>query len=62
MKKLICKLFGHKYRYNFGWMPSKCVCERCGMRWKTIKNPEYIAGESNPIETDLHTWVEDNSN
>jgi len=29
MNKLICKAFGHKWRYNFSWMPSKCICERC---------------------------------
>lgn len=29
------------------------------MTWKTINNPEYIPGKSNPLETDLHTWVED---
>jgi hypothetical protein len=29
------------------------------MKWKTINNPEYIAGKSNPLETDIHRWVED---
>jgi len=60
MKKLICKLFGHKYSYNFVWMPSKCICKRCGMKWKTIDNPNYIPGESNPLSEDLKVWVEDN--
>jgi hypothetical protein len=59
MKKLICKVFGHKYSYNFGWMPNKCVCKRCGMKWKTIDNPDYIPNKSNPFETDLKIWVED---
>jgi hypothetical protein len=59
MKKLICKIFGHKYSYNFGWMPSKCVCKRCGMKWKSVKNPEYVPGISNPIETDIYSWEED---
>jgi hypothetical protein len=29
------------------------------MKWKTINNPEYIPGKSNPLETDMHRWVED---
>jgi hypothetical protein len=41
-------------------MPNKCKCERCDMKWKTIKNPDYIPGKSNPIETDMFSWVEDN--
>jgi hypothetical protein len=57
-KKIICKIFGHKYSYNFGWMPTKCKCERCGMKWKTVNNPEYIPGKSNILEVDLHLWVE----
>ena len=39
-------------------MPNKCVCKRCGMKWKTINNPEY-GPKSNPLETDIHIWVED---
>ena len=58
-KGLICKVFGHRYQYNFGWMPSKCVCKRCGMKWKSVPNPKYVAGVSNPFETGLYMWVED---
>lgn len=61
MKKWICKIIGHKYSYNFGWMPSKCVCKRCGMKWKAVKNPNYIPGESNPFSEDIMMWVEDKS-
>ena len=57
LKKLICKILGHKYVYNFGWMPTKCECKRCGMKWKTVNNPEYIIGKSNPLEVNLHIWV-----
>ncbi len=60
MKKLICRLFGHKYEYNFGWMPNRCVCKRCGMKWKTINNPDYIPGQSHPFFTEINIWVEDN--
>lgn len=58
MKNLICKLKGHDYSYNFGWMPTKCHCKRCGMKWKSINNPEYIPGKSNPMEIDMHIWEE----
>jgi hypothetical protein len=56
MKKIICKILGHKYQYNFGWMPNKSHCTRCGKRWKTEINPFYTG---NPIEDDMHIWVED---
>lgn len=46
MKVLICGMIGHKYSYNFGWMPTKCECKRCGAKWKTINNPEYIPGKA----------------
>lgn len=59
IKQIICKIKGHNYSYNFGWMPSKCKCTRCGMKWKTINNPEYDPVKSNPIETDMEIWVED---
>jgi len=61
LKKLICKIFGHKYQYNFGWNPSRCKCKRCGKKWKTAKNPNYIPGESNLLSEDLEIWVEDHS-
>jgi hypothetical protein len=33
MKSLICKIFGHQFRYNFTWMPSKAICKRCHKKW-----------------------------
>ena len=60
MKKWICKIIGHNYSYNFGWMPSKCKCKRCGLKWKSVKNPNYIPGESNPLSEDIFIWIEDN--
>lgn len=54
MKKLICKLLGHRFKYNFGWAPNKCYCSRCGAKWKTINNPDY---NGNPIETEMYIWV-----
>ena len=61
LKKLICKIFGHKYVYNFGWAPNRCKCSRCGTKWKTIKNPNYIPGKTSPLSEDLEIWVEDHS-
>jgi hypothetical protein len=61
LKKLICKIFGHRYEYNFISYPSRCKCKRCGVKWKTAKNPNYIPGESNPLSEDLEIWVEDHS-
>jgi hypothetical protein len=29
MKKILCKLFGHQYRYNLQTLPNKCICARC---------------------------------
>ena len=48
-----------EYSYNFGWMPNKCVCKRCGMKWKTINNPNYDFRTSNPLSEDMHIWLED---
>ena len=59
LKKLICKIFGHKYVYNFGWAPNRARCSRCGLSWKTIKNKNYIPGITSPIDEPLEVWVED---
>ncbi len=29
IKKIICYIFGHKWIYNFSWMPSRAICSRC---------------------------------
>lgn len=55
MKKLICKIIGHKYKYNFVSFPSKCSCTRCGDKWKTINNPEYVGDLKEPI----FIWIKD---
>jgi hypothetical protein len=59
MNKLICKIFGHKYVYNFGWAPNRCKCSRCGMSWKTINNPNYIPNKTSPFEEPIEIWIED---
>ena len=63
--KLLCNLFGHRWRYNFGWMPSKRKCQRC-LRYEEmslqkgkcpIKEPdEYMLwkkAEYDPKKTEL---------
>jgi hypothetical protein len=29
MKKILCKIFGHVFLYNFSRMPNKRICKRC---------------------------------
>jgi len=38
MKKLICRILGHKFKYNGASLITKCHCERCGMKWKVKFN------------------------
>lgn len=30
--KLICKIFGHKWKYNFPSLPNKAICSRCKIK------------------------------
>jgi len=53
---MICKIIGHNYQTNFGWMPSKMKCKRCGKKWKSILNPDY---NGNPLQSDIYIWIED---
>lgn len=55
MKNLVCKIIGHKYKYNFVSFPSKCSCTRCGDKWKTINNSDYVGDLKEPI----FIWVKD---
>ncbi len=57
MKNIICKILGHKYKYNFVTFPSKCTCKRCGTKWKTIKNPNY--DRTNLFKEDIYIWIKD---
>lgn len=54
MKKLLCMILGHKYVYNFAWMPNKANCTRCGTKWKTEINPKY----NSPMDS-MYIWIED---
>lgn len=35
--KFLCKLFGHKWRYNFPSMPNKRICKRCYEKEETYE-------------------------
>lgn len=56
MKKLICKILGHNYKYNSKTYPTKCNCTRCEKKWITIKNPEYNG--KNLLEQPIFIWIE----
>jgi len=47
-----CWLLGHKWDYNFVWMPSKRMCKRCDKKEKQVINQPH----GHP--KDLHKWVD----
>ena len=57
IKRIICAFIGHNYSYNFGWMPTKCNCKRCGAKWKVVSNPEYNG--KNLMEEPIYIWEKD---
>ncbi len=64
MKKILCKIFGHKFRYNFGWMPSKAICKRCHKKWVATgslmdewKEVDKFENESRTDEEIIRKWV-----
>ncbi len=65
MKKLLCRLLGHKCLFNFKSMPSKCICKRCKQKfkmdyanifsdWEEIKS---FGGEYRSDEELIKDWV-----
>lgn len=34
MKKMICKIFGCNFLYNFRDIPDKCICKRCSSKFE----------------------------
>ena len=47
-----CWFLGHKWDYNFVWMPSKRTCKRCRKKQKMVENKPH----GHP--KDLHKWVD----
>jgi len=57
-EKIICKIFGHKWRYNFPSLPSCCICKRCyrkkqvdlkTLKWHSISTLKPITGTDKEI-------------
>jgi len=42
-KKIICKIFGCKWKYNFKSLPNKAICNRCNS--KSILNLHTLEWE-----------------
>lgn len=57
IEKWACGLLGHKWRYNFKWMPNKAICERCRIKAKT---GDLLIDKWMPVETfDNETRTDD---
>ena len=50
--KLICRLFGHKWKYNFTLIPNKRICKRCGEK----EIGKFNINFHNPLNDDLFIW------
>ena len=52
-KDFLCTIFGHRMRYNFPTLPSKCICKRCGTKW-VMRNGDWwvTTGFSSDLGTD----------
>jgi len=51
---LCCCIFGHKWEYNFIWMPNKRTCTRCKYKEKGILK----TGVFHPFKDDPMIWEE----
>lgn len=66
MKKILCKLFGHKFLYNFKSIPNKMICERCRVKYKlNLKTLEWerVDGFDTQLGTDdelIRRWIKNN--
>jgi len=56
MKKLLCKLFGHRWRYNFPFQANKAICARCHKRMKLVFKDVEACG--NGIYIHPYGWEE----
>ena len=63
INKIKCKLFGHKWRYNFKSLPNKAICKRCCYKSKlNIHNLEWeevdiFLGENRMCKELAEQWV-----
>lgn len=51
-----CIIFGHRWKYNFGWMPNRRKCKRCGEKQIGKFNNDF----KHPIKDDLIIWEKEN--
>ena len=42
LKSILCKLFGHNFRWNFVSFPDKRICKRCRLRQKSEINNKNV--------------------
>lgn len=62
MKKIICRIFGCDWRYNFPSIPNKCICKRCHSKAKlnltTLEWEEipYFGGDLGTDEEMVNRW------
>jgi len=54
--KFFCWLWGHKWSYNFGWLPNKRTCNRCGEKEVGKFNPNF----KHPLKDDIFIWEKKN--
>jgi len=63
LKKIICRIFGHKWRYNFKSMPSKAICSECCIKskfniytleWESV---EHFEGDDRPDWLLIKKWT-----
>ena len=63
MNKLKCKIFGHKWLFNFSTMPNKCICSCCRIKAKfnlyTLEweNIDKFYDENRTDEVLIEKWV-----
>ena len=60
MKKILCKVFGHRYRYNSTTLPNKCICARCHKKWTADYSKDNLVkselwSEVDSFENEKHT-------
>ena len=66
MNKLLCKLFGHKWRYNFLTLPNKCICSRCKrkeqldlylLEWSHVESFENETRSNKELINKWNKWI-----
>jgi len=64
VNNILCKIFGHRMRFNFPSLPSKAICERCHRKWiwmvklgpDSWKEVDKFPGENRTDEELCEKW------